>query len=206
MLVPRRALGSDGYSPSCFGEGCGGAQPDRWPPIHLGSFSERGCQRDDRRAHDQFLASRGDIPCPRNGAAGLRSPNKFAEQFLFFSWLLRQACISPANPTLVCLIRLDANGAYAVPDEHRVSIPQETCNRPVQENKLAQAVPAVFVWVSLSWIRNERFSDVITTLSSRASQPTAQSKTGVLPFTSFLSFAPGQLTSVVERVPDNSRS
>src|SRR6266581_8014354 len=80
------------------------------------------------------------------------------------------------------------NGAYAVADEHRVSIPQASCNRRVQENKLTQAVPAVFVWASLSWIRNERFSDVITILSSRASQPTAQSKTGVLTFTSFLSF------------------
>src|SRR5712692_7726239 len=74
------------------------------------------------------------------------------------------------------------------PDEHRVSIPQETCNRPVQQNKLAQAVPAVFECASLSWTRNERFSGVITSLSSRASQPTAQSKTGALPFTSFLSF------------------
>src|SRR6266853_725138 len=81
------------------------------------------------------------------------------------------------------------DGAYAVADEHRVNIPQASCNRRVQENKLTQAVPAVFVWASLSWIRNERFSDVITILSSRASQPTAQSKTGVLPFTSFLSFA-----------------
>src|SRR6266571_4712426 len=85
------------------------------------------------------------------------------------------------------------DGAVAVADEHRVSIQQERRNRPVQENKLAQEVPAVFVCASLSWIRNDRFSDVITILSSRASQPTPQSKMGVLPFTSFF-----------EGVPDNS--